>query len=298
MKKIWVMGALIACLSGSAVMAANVADFTNNSQYAMVQGARKNDRGTFQNALYLDMNSIHVADVADDGMIVTADVVEVPEKGSVTKHSTKYKLAADGSESILGLDGNWYVLPENSDDPAAVAAMKVRDELGNGEKREQFVTEIQHILLKKQGAGMESEPKAEGNPAPAAETSVTTDAAASQPENGTGEESPVPAGQTAEEGNLPPDAADAYAKSSAVRAESKPSDEGAASASDTASAKSDEAGQAKEGNPPEEPTANTPAPKDSEPTESKPAPADPPVVVQIESHQPPQVKVEIKGHGE
>ncbi len=291
MKKVWIVGALLVCLSGSAVMAAAPADFTNMSQYAMVQGARKNDRGAFQNALYLDMNSVHVVDVADDGMIVTADVLEVPEKGSVTKHSTKYKLGEDGKESILGLDGNWYVLPENSDDPAAVAAMKVRDELGNSDKREQFVTEIQHILLKKQagngsgesaGASATTPERAEGNPAPAVQVEPAADGAT-----------------PAEQETLPEAAADAYAKSSAVR----PKPDKQADSSQAASA-ADESEKAKDpdtqdnGSGDGEPSADTAEPKDTVPTKKEAEPADPPVMVQIESHQPPQVKVEIKGHGE
>lgn len=277
MKKIWMVGALLACLAGGAVSAASV-DFQNNTQYAMVQGARKNERGTYQNALYLAMDSVHVVDVADDGMIVAADILEVSGNGSVTKHSTTYKLLADGREEILGLDGKWYPLPENSDDPAAIAAMKVRDELGNGEKREQFVAEIQKILLKKQGVAAEPQPAASG--AQAGETAKRNPA----PESGV----ITVAARTGKDSSSQ-DVEAVYEKSSAVRPEA------AQSGADTEPA----GGENKDGTPAAgesgEPSAKTAAPKDALP-EKAPQPVDPPVVVQIESHQPPEVKVEIKGH--
>lgn len=280
MKKIWIVGALLACLAGGAVSAAP-SDFQNNSQYAVVQGARKNDRGAYQNALYLDMDSVHVADVSDDGMIVTADILEVPDTGSVTKHSTTYKLLADGREEILGLDGKWYPLPENSDDPAAIAAMKVRDELGNGEKREQFVAEIQKILLKKQGVGMEAQTKSSG--AQAAETAKRNPA----PESGV-----VTVAARTEVMSPAKEVEAVYEKSSAVRPETAPSSE------DTKAADGENEGGTKASGESSEPSAQTAAPKDTLPEKEPSQPVDPPVVVQIESHQPPEVKVEIKGHDE
>lgn len=106
--------------------------------------------------LYLDRNSIRVADIEGEDMILTASVISLLPDGTAALKTMTYKLDAAGNESIRGADGTWQALPENSDDPAAVGAMLVRNELGREERREEFLNEIQQILLRSKKAPPET----------------------------------------------------------------------------------------------------------------------------------------------
>lgn len=282
MKKLCLVGAVL-CLwaGGFSASAALPEDLGKAAQYPMLQGSRSTGRGPVQNALYLDMMSVHVVDVEDSGMVVQANVIERTGKDKILTHGVRYRLSEDGTESILGLDGKWYVLPENSDDPSAVAAMLVRKELGNPDRREQFVTEIQHLLLKKQAAVQKEKPEAP-------ETQERKQEAAR-------EESPAAV-------------ENAYARSSAVKQEAqeelaaeaeetaapaKPANEGKVKPvkKETAAAPSKDTARSKDkGTAEDAAKSRTSGPDAEEPAEN------PPVVVQIESHEP-QIHIEITPAG-
>lgn len=294
MKKMCLVGVVL-CLwaGGLSASAALPDDLGKAPQYLMLQGSRSTGRGPVQNALYLDTASIHVVDVEDSGMVLQADVIERTGKNKTLTHGVRYRLAEDGTESILGLDGKWYALPGNSDDPSAVGAMLVRSELGKPERREQFVTEIQQILLKKQAAPKEKdahpvEPVAEAAPAPSGDTAAAE--APEATETAAIKEESIEAVQ------------DAYAKSSAVKQEAQA--DLAAETKETAPAKPADAGKTQPAGKetPAAPAKDTPpsVEKDKAEDQAKSQPAkpseekaeNPPVVVQIESHEP-QIHIEI-----
>lgn len=313
MKKLCMVGTLLCFLAGGfSASAALPDDLGKASQYPVLQESAVSRQGPLQNALYLDTSSIHVVDVDASGMVLQANVIERTGKDKTLTHGVRYHLAEDGSEKILGLDGNWYSLPENSDDPSAVAAMLVRAELGKPERREQFVTEIQKILLAKQN-GTQKEKMEAPNVAVTqgenGEAAVPAGDAVETPADGMAVEAPTDGTTDAVQETSPEAVKDAYAKSSAVRKEaqddlaaeigergtpSAPSPEKEQPAGDAqnvengkATATPKDAPAPVKGESGDTAKAQTsPSPQAGEKTEN------PPVVVQIESHEP-QVHIEI-----
>lgn len=140
--------------------------------YAMLQEGK---RRTKQPWLYLDKESVAIRDMEKDAFIVEALILEVRERGKTYGHLVTYRLT-EKENQVKGLDGKWHALPENSDDPSAVAAFLIWKELGDPARREGFLTEIQQIMLRK-------------GEVPEAAGAEITEADAAEPETGSEAES-------------------------------------------------------------------------------------------------------------
>lgn len=246
----------LAAASFSILPAAGAApDLSDTAAYPVLSEANSALSG---GSLYLDRKSIRVADIEGEDMILTASVVSLRPDGTAAVKTVTYKLDAAGKESIRGTDGTWQALPENSDDPAAVGAMLVRNELGREERREEFLNEIQQILLNKKNAPAETPPAAQGE-TPAA---------------------PKPAESAPSAPAVIPTAAVSPSEPASVKGEEKAPDAGT--------------GEAGKAAPPETPApAEKEAPPKEEPPQEKPKDTPPPpVVVDIQSHEP-QVQIEV-----
>lgn len=245
--------AFLAAASLYAMPAAAAPDLSDSQAYPVLAQAGP----AAGSGLYLDRHSIRVSDIDGEDIILSADILSPLPDGTAAVKTVTYKLDAAGKEYIQGAGGAWQDLPENSDDPAAVGAMLVRNELGREDRREEFLNEIQQILLRKKEASQEA-------PAPA-ET----------------DDSPASAAKAEEPG------APAAVPTSAVTAKAQAPGKGE---EPSPSVKEKKAPPEKE----QSPSAEKPAPKTEAPArEEKKKDAPPPaVVVDIQSHEP-QVQIEV-----
>ncbi len=256
---------LLICLAAASLSilpAAGAApDFSDSQAYPVLAQAGP----AAGSGLYLDRKSIRVADIAGEDMILTADILSPLPDGTAAVKTVTYKLDAAGKESIRGTDGTWQALPENSDDPAAVGAMLVRNELGREERREEFLNEIQQILLNKKKETAETPPAAQE------ETSAAPSPGESVPS--------APA--------VIPTAAVSPKEPASVKGEEKapaaPQGEAHKGASPETPAPPEQ-----ENTPPEEKSPPKEEPPQEKPKDTPP----PPVVVDIQSHEP-QVQIEV-----
>ena len=244
--------ALLTAASLYAMPAAAAPDLSDSQAYPVLAQAGP----AAGSGLYLDRHSIRVADIDGEDMILSADILSPLPDGTAAVKTVTYKLDAAGKEYMKDAGGAWQPLPENSDDPAAVGAMLVRNELGREERREEFLNEIQQILLRKKEAPQEAPAPSENNvpPAPSAETEEP-DAAAAVPTAAVTAKAQAPVkgeeSQAAEEKQAPPETKQAPSA--------------------------------------EKPAPKTEAPAQKEKKKDVPSPA---VVVDIQSHEP-QVQIEV-----
>lgn len=245
--------ALLTAASLYAMPASAAPDLSDSQAYPVLAQAGP----TAGSGLYLDRHSIRVADIDGEDMILSADILSPLPDGTAAVKTVTYKLDAAGKEYIRDAGGAWHSLPENSDDPAAVGAMLVRNELGREDRREEFLNEIQQILLRKKEAPQEAPAPSEKDALPA------SSGEAKEP----GAPSVVPTSSVTAKAQVP------------VKGE-KPS----------------QGAEEKEA-PPEKgqaPSTEKPAPKEETPApEEKEKDGPPPaVVVDIQSHEP-QVQIEV-----
>lgn len=234
----------------------------NSADYPVIHEA---DSAAGGSGLYLDRKSIRVADADGENLILQVDVVSfLPDRTAVSRQIF-YKLDSAGNEFLLGPDGAWRELSENSEDPAAVGAILVRNELGRDDRRNEFLGQIQQILLKKKADESAAKAKpspdhASGEKTPAAGTGKPAATSVSS-----GENLPDPSREPAPSGEPAP-------KPAPNRKDGEPSSKPPAAPSRQTGGKPGKT----------EKPAPQPDRKDS-----------PDVVVNIESHEP-QVQIEIK----
>lgn len=145
-----------------------------------LQGILRKGKQVVQNALYLDKGSIQVIDVDEEYVTVTADLLETANEKDFRRRSILFRMSAEGEQSVFGEDAAWHTFSGATDDPVAVASREVWQEMGKAERRDEFLQQIQQILVKKaEAAEAEKEKQENTEPAPAeasAETKETENA--------------------------------------------------------------------------------------------------------------------------
>lgn len=113
--------------------------------YTMLQAGNRRSK---QPWIYLDRPSVTIRDLDGEAFIVEVLILEVRERGKTYGHPVLYRL--DGKEDqVKGIDGKWHVLPKNSDDPSAVAVVRIFEELRDPARHAEFADAIGQILLRK-----------------------------------------------------------------------------------------------------------------------------------------------------
>lgn len=109
---------------------------------------QEGNRRSKQPWIYLDRSSVTIRDLDGEAFIVEVLILEVRERGKTYGHPVLYRL--DGKEDqVKGIDGKWHVLPKNSDDPSAVAVVRIFEELRDPARHAEFADAIGQILLRK-----------------------------------------------------------------------------------------------------------------------------------------------------
>ncbi len=178
-------------------------------------------------AVYMDLSSLHVTDADGDDVMVEVIMMGAAAEQRVTIGRAEYRLSGNGTDFVRGKEGNWEPAAKGSVDEAC--AKRIRQVMEEPDRRAQFVTEIQQVLMKKWEAQEAAKAKAAAEDA----VSVTIETAAPSAE--------AAADETAADGEA---AAEEMAEDAAVSAEKEPLSEleDSASASEAAAGDKEDAG--------------------------------------------------------
>lgn len=100
--------------------------------------------------IYMDLSTIEVEDVFEDGLQAKVKLVNVESAKSFTADWIHVRYSVDGRAWALGKDERWREIPSNTDDPASLVVFYIRQEMGSSERRDTLSGEISAIMDKKQ----------------------------------------------------------------------------------------------------------------------------------------------------
>lgn len=100
--------------------------------------------------IYMDLSTIEVEDVFEDGLQAKVKLVNVESAKSFTADWIHVRYSVDGRAWALGKDERWREIPSNTDDPASLVVSYIRQEMGASERRDTLSGEISAIMDKKQ----------------------------------------------------------------------------------------------------------------------------------------------------
>lgn len=179
-------------------------------------------------AVYMDLSSLHVTDADGDDVMVEVIMMGAAAEQRVIIGRAEYRLSGNGTDFVRGKEGNWEPAAKGSVDEAC--AKRIRQVMEEPDRRAQFVTEIQQVLMKKWEAQEAAKAKAA---AAEAAVSVTIEPAAPSAEaavDETAADGEAAAKETAEDAAVP------------AEKESLPKPEGSESASEAAAGDKEDAG--------------------------------------------------------
>ena len=93
--------------------------------YPMIQntGGIYNDGAT---GLFLDLSSLTVEDVFEDGLQAKVKTLDVKSSKAFTESVIHVRYSVDGKAWALGQDGRWREIPTGTEDPAALVVYFMR----------------------------------------------------------------------------------------------------------------------------------------------------------------------------
>lgn len=151
-KSIWLIAAMACCIGMAAGASAEAAPAPAAGKSAAEPAAAENG------VLRVELPSVRVLDIGEDMVTVAADVSVLTDGKWGKTRAAVYRLGQTGRVWERKPGGGWEALPEAEDPAAAGVAEQIRSELGNPLRREEFLLEIQQILLRKGEAGKNSAP--------------------------------------------------------------------------------------------------------------------------------------------
>lgn len=113
----------------------------------------QNTGGTYGDGatgIYMDLSTIEVEDVFEDGLQAKVKLVNVESANTCTEDWIHVRYSVDGKAWALGKDSRWREIPSNTDDPASLVVSFIRQEMGASERRDTLSGEISAIMDKKQ----------------------------------------------------------------------------------------------------------------------------------------------------
>lgn len=113
--------------------------------YPMIQntGGIYNDGAT---GLFLDLSTLTVEDVFEDGLQAKVKIVDVKSAQTYTESWIHARYSVDGKAWALGQDGRWREIPSNTEDPAALTVYFIRQAMTDDSTRERLSGEIDQIM--------------------------------------------------------------------------------------------------------------------------------------------------------
>lgn len=113
--------------------------------YPMIQntGGIYNDGAT---GLFLDLSSLTVEDVFEDGLQAKAKTLDVKSSKAFTESVIHVRYSVDGKAWALGQDGRWREIPPGTEDPAALVVYFMRQAMAEDGTRDRLSSEIAAIM--------------------------------------------------------------------------------------------------------------------------------------------------------
>lgn len=182
-----------------------------NTNYPLVYDMSLPGQDYGKTGLFLDVSSITVTDATENEIDLAALLLEVHDGTYKKAMTADFKLDADGQYWTKNSQtGQWVKLPDHSDDPSAIAAMLIRQDMASAEHRQKYEDQLTQILYAKKKAQEQkgkTEAVQEGNTKTArTDSAVTADSGsgtdnASKGDKAAREDSASKTGSTVKEGN-------------------------------------------------------------------------------------------------
>ncbi|WP_299142054.1 hypothetical protein [uncultured Dialister sp.] len=121
-------------------------------------GGIYNDGAT---GLFLDLSSLTVEDVFEDGLQAKVRTLDVKSAKAYTESVIHVRYSVDGKAWALGQDGRWREIPSGTEDPAALTVYFIRQAMAEDGTRDRLSSEIAAIMeVKKDNLGKAAPPDA------------------------------------------------------------------------------------------------------------------------------------------
>lgn len=101
--------------------------------------------------LFLVRDSVHVADVSGDFLVLSAEVLDVNRKGEVKPLIMDFRLDGDGNTFFKNDDGEFEPIPADGTGPASAASRLIHEKLADEAVRQKFLTEIEQLAIVRAG---------------------------------------------------------------------------------------------------------------------------------------------------
>ena len=124
------LGFCLAVCSFSEAAASDPYYLNGDKNYPMIQntGGIYNDGTT---GLFLDLSTVTIEDVFEDGLAARVKLMNLVSNKETGEAWVHVRFDVDGRVWAQRTDGKWSEVSKNFDDPAALAVMFVREEMGD-----------------------------------------------------------------------------------------------------------------------------------------------------------------------
>lgn len=145
------LGFCLAVCSFSEAAASDPYYLNGDKNYPMIQntGGIYNDGTT---GLFLDLSTVTIEDVFEDGLAVRVKLMNLVSNKETGEAWVHVRFDVDGRVWAQRTDGKWSEVSKNFDDPAALAVMFVREEMGDDARRSVLTSQISKIMASKKEA--------------------------------------------------------------------------------------------------------------------------------------------------
>lgn len=142
------LGFCLAVCSFSEAAASDPYYLNGDKNYPMIQntGGIYNDGTT---GLFLDLSTVTIEDVFEDGLAARVKLMNLVSDKETGEAWVHVRFDVDGRVWAQRTDGKWSEVSKNSDDPAALAVMFVREEMGDDARRSALTSQISKIMASK-----------------------------------------------------------------------------------------------------------------------------------------------------
>ena len=145
------LGFCLAVCSFSEAAASDPYYLNGDKNYPMIQntGGIYNDGTT---GLFLDLSTVTIEDVFEDGLAARVKLMNLVSNKETGEAWVHVRFDVDGRVWAQRTDGKWSEVSKNFDDPAALAVMFVREEMGDDARRSVLTSQISKIMASKKEA--------------------------------------------------------------------------------------------------------------------------------------------------
>ena len=142
------LGFCLAVCSFSEAAASDPYYLNGDKNYPMIQntGGIYNDGTT---GLFLDLSTVTIEDVFEDGLAARVKLMNLVSNKETGEAWVHVRFDVDGRVWAQRTDGKWSEVSKNFDDPAALAVMFVREEMGDDARRSVLTSQISKIMASK-----------------------------------------------------------------------------------------------------------------------------------------------------